>query len=258
MPRFAANIDFLFAEYPRADRFAAAAACGFRGVEMLFPYALPADTLARRIGEAGLETVLINMPAGDWAAGDRGLAALPGREDEFERALDRACDYLAALDCPRLHVLAGIVPPGADRARHRETYLDNLGLAAARVAPLGATVTVEPINPRDIPGYFLTHPAQAKEIVDAVGAANLGLQLDLYHCQIVAGDLTRHIRDLAPVLRHIQIAGVPDRHEPDIGEVHYPPLFEAIDNSGYDGWVGCEYRPRTTTVDGLGWLKPFL
>jgi hydroxypyruvate isomerase len=259
MPRFAANLSFLYGDRPFLDRFAAAAADGFKAVEYLFPYGYPAAELRARLDGRGLKQVLFNAPPGDFDAGERGLACLPGREDEFRRGLvEQAIPYAHALGCPRVHVMAGRVPDGADRARLRATYLANLGWAAGEAAAAGLDVLVEPINPRDIPGYFLNRQEDAHAVIAEVGAPNLKVQMDLYHCQIVEGDLAIKLRRYLPSGRvgHLQIAGVPERHEPDIGEVNYGYLFGLIDELGFDGHIGCEYRPRGDTGDGLGWFQP--
>lgn len=258
MPRFAANLSMMYQEVGFLDRFAAAAADGFRAVEFLFPYAHPAAEIAARLRDAGLENVLFNLPPGDWDRGERGMAALPGREAEFAASIDRALDYAAALGTPRLHVMAGIPGPEIDRARARATYVANLRLAAARAAAAGLEILIEPINTRDIPGYFINRQDEAHAIRAEVGAVNLKVQFDLYHCQIVEGDLTMKLRRDIAHIGHMQIAGVPERHEPDRGEVNYPFLFEQIDALGYGGWIGCEYRPRAGTSAGLGWAKPYL
>ncbi|MBL8697417.1 MAG: hydroxypyruvate isomerase family protein [Alphaproteobacteria bacterium] len=258
MPRFAANLSMMYQEVPFLDRFAAAARDGFKAVEFLFPYAFDAADIAARLRDNGLGNVLFNLPPGNWDAGERGFAALPGREAAFEASIAPALRYAAALGTPRIHVMAGIPPKDADRAACRATYVRNLRLAAARAADAGLDVLIEPINTRDIPGYFLNRQDEAHAIRAEVGAANLKVQLDLYHCQIVEGDLAMKIRrDLAHV-GHMQIAGVPDRQEPDRGEVNYPFLFALIDELGYAGWIGCEYRPRAGSSAGLGWLKPYL
>jgi len=257
MPRFAANLSMMFTEHDFLDRFAAAADAGFAAVEYLFPYDHPADELARRLERAGVEQVLFNLPPGDWAKAERGLAALPGREADFARAVDQALAYAKPLRCPKLHAMAGILAPDADRALARRTYIANLRHAAARAAEADITLLIEPINTRDIPGYFLNRPSEARQIIAEVGAPNLALQFDVYHCQIMVGDLATQIRTHADITGHIQIAGVPDRHEPDVGEINYPYLFDVIDQTGYEGWIGCEYRPKGETADGLGWLKPW-
>ena len=256
MPRFAANLSMLFTELPFLERFSAAAEAGFRGVEFLFPYEHPADALRQRLTSAGVEMVLFNLPPGDWGAGERGLAALPGREDEQRAGVAQALDYAQALDCPRLHMMAGVLPEGADPHACEAVYIDNLHHAAAEAARFGVTLLIEPINPIDMPGYFLTHQAQARRLIAAVGADNVRVQLDLYHCQMTEGRLSRTLTEQWPHLGHIQIAGVPGRHEPDeAGEINYRWLFGELDRLGYDGWVGCEYKPRAGTREGLEWLN---
>jgi len=257
VPRFAANLTMLYNEHPFLDRFAAAAGDGFQAVEYLFPYAYPADVLARRLADSGLQQVLFNAPPGDWDAGERGLACLPGREAAFREGVERALAYADALRCPRLHLMAGLAPAGADRARLRDTYLANLAWAAAQAAPQGVNVLIEPINTRDIPGFFLNRQDEAHAVVVEVGAPNLQVQMDLYHLQIVEGDVAMKLRRYLPTGRvgHVQIAGVPMRHEPDLGELDHDYLFEVIDELGFDGWVGCEYRPAAATSAGLGWFR---
>ena len=258
MPRFAANLSMMYNEHAFLDRFAHAARDGFRAVEFLFPYEHPAAEIKARLAAHGLTQALFNAPPGDWAKGERGIASRPGREAEFKASLGKALEYARVLGNDRLHVMAGLIAPGEDRARHRETYLRNLALAAAEAKPLGITVVIEPINTRDIPGFFLNRQDEAHAVCRDVGAANLKVQMDLYHCQIVEGDLAMKIRQYMPGVGHMQIAGVPERHEPDVGELDYPYLFKVIDDAGYDGWVGCEYRPRKGTSEGLGWLRPWL
>ncbi|MFC5800062.1 2-oxo-tetronate isomerase [Streptomyces formicae] len=260
MPRFAANLSMMYTEHDFPDRFAAASADGFEAVEYLFPYAYDATGLRRRLDDHGLRQVLFNAPPGAWDSGERGLAALPGREAELRSGTDRALEYAAALGCPRVHVMAGLVRPDAtpaELAEHRDTYLANLAWAAERAAGVGVDILIEPINGRDMPGYFLNRQAEAHAVVQDVGAANLKVQLDLYHCQIVEGDLTTTLRRDLPTGRvgHLQVAGVPDRHEPDRGELNIRHLFGVIDDLGFDGWIGCEYRPRAGTSEGLDWLR---
>ena len=266
MPRFAANLSMLYNELAFLDRFAAAAADGFQAVEFLFPYAFEAQALARRLADHGLQQVLFNAPPGDFDAGERGLACLPGREAEFRSGFEQALAYAHALGCPRLHVMAGLAPRGIERARLQATYEANLAWAAGQAAGAGCQVLIEPINSRDIPGFFLNRQDQAHRIVQAIAAPNLRVQMDLYHCQIVEGDVAMKLRQYLPSGRvgHLQIAGVPERHEPDIGELNYPYLFQVIDEvsaaCGWDGWVGCEYRPARGAVAGgtragLGWLR---
>ncbi|MFJ8078432.1 2-oxo-tetronate isomerase [Streptomyces sp. NPDC096176] len=259
MPRFAANLSMMYTEHDFLDRFAAAAADGFEAVEYLFPYAYDATELRHRLDDHGLKQVLFNAPPGSWESGERGIAALPGREAEVRSGIGRALEYASALGCPRVHVMAGLVPPDAEPAElaaHRDTYLANLAHAAEQAAAAGIDILIEPINGRDMPGYFLSRQAEAHAVVQEVGAANLKVQLDLYHCQIVEGDLTTTLRRDLPTGRvgHLQIAGVPDRHEPDRGELDVRHLFEVVDDVGFDGWIGCEYHPRAGTSEGLGWL----
>ncbi|QAU34309.1 2-oxo-tetronate isomerase [Janthinobacterium sp. 17J80-10] len=255
MPKFAANLSLMYNEHAFLERFSAAAADGFAGVEFLFPYDFAALEIRARLDGASLTQVLFNAPPGDWGAGERGIAALPEREEEFRRGFDQALEYAAVLGNRHLHVMAGLLQSGQDRARQHEVYLANLAHAAREAASAGITVLIEPINPRDMPGYFLNRQAEAHAICREVGAANLMVQCDLYHCQIVEGDLATTLRrDLAGI-GHIQIAGVPQRHEPDLGEINYPYLFDLMDALGYAGWVGCEYRPRAGTSEGLAWLQ---
>ena len=257
MPKFAANLSMMFQEVPFLDRFAAARAAGFAGVEFLFPYDFPKEEVAARLNAAGLSQALFNTVPGDFAKGERGLAALPGREAEVQAGVDKALDYAAALGCPTIHCMAGLRPADVPDETLEATYVANLTTTAAKAAGQGIVVVIEPINTRDIPGYFLNYQRQGRKIVERIGAANLKLQLDLYHCQIMEGDLAMHIRDYADITGHVQIAGVPERHEPDVGEVNYPYLYELLDRIGYAGWVGCEYRPRGRTEDGLGWFAPW-
>ena len=249
MPRFAANLSFLFTELPFLDRFEAAARAGFRGVEFMFPYATPAAEIRSRLDASGLELVLFNLPPGHWDKGERGFAALPGREDEFASAVDLALNYAEALACPRLHAMAGLTAHGATRA----AYVANLRLAAEWAAPQGIDILIEPINTRDMPDYFLTRTADARDVIAEVGAPNLGLQLDLYHRHLMEGDVEGAIREFAPLARHMQCADPPDRGEPSTREIDYAHLFRAIDEVGYGGWIGCEYKPRGDTEAGLTW-----
>ena len=258
MPKLAANLSMMYTEHSFLERFGAAAKDGFRGVEFLFPYEHPALEIKSHLEAHGLTQALFNGPPGDWSKGERGMASIPGREDEFKRSVETALDYARVLGNRRLHVMAGLIAPDQDRARHREVYLRNLSYAAAQAAPLGITVVIEPINTRDIPGFFLNRQDEAHAVCAEVGAANLKVQMDLYHCQIVEGDLAMKVRKHMPGVGHMQIAGVPERHEPDLGELNYPYLFKVIDECGYDGWIGCEYRPRAGTSAGLGWAKEYL
>jgi hydroxypyruvate isomerase len=255
MPNFAANLNFLFQELPFLERFGAAAAAGFRGVECLLPYEAPADAIAAELARHKLTLALINLPPGDPAAGERGFGALPGREADFMAGVEQALGYAGATGCTRIHVLSGIWPADRPKAEGARVLAANLRRAADLVAPHGITLLIEPINPRDIPGYFLNTSTEALAILDAVGRDDVKLQLDLYHCQIMEGDLATHLRRLHGRYAHLQIAGVPERHEPDRGEIHYPYLLELIDALGYDGWIGCEYRPAAGTLAGLGWAR---
>lgn len=265
MPRFAANLSMLYNEHAFLDRFAAAAADGFRAVEYLFPYAFEANELAARLRDHQLEQVLFNAPPGDWDGGERGLACLPGREAEFRASIAQALRYAEVLGCPRIHVMAGLAPAAADRAALQATYETNLAWAAQQAQAAGRDVLIEPINMRDVPGYFLNRQDEAHRIVQAIGAPNLKVQMDLYHCQIVEGDVAMKLRQYLPSGRvgHLQIAGVPMRHEPDLGELNCDYLFAVIDelsaNGGWSGWIGCEYRPARGTAPeatsaGLGWM----
>lgn len=258
MPKFAANLGFLFQDMPLLERFAAAARVGFRGVEMPFPYDQPADALAARLQANNLTQVLFHLWPGDWAAGERGLAALPGREEAFAESLERAITYARGLACSRLHAMAGIPPAEVSRATCEAVYVRNLRWAAETLQPYGIRLLIEPINNlRDMPGYFLNTPAQAHQIIEKVGSDNLLLQMDLYHCQVMRGDLAEQIKTHFEVIGHVQIAGNPGRHEPDVGEIHYPYLVDLLDDLGYTGWIGCEYHPQQGTVAGLGWARRY-
>ncbi len=256
MPRFAANLSLLYPEHGFLDRFEAAARDAFEGVEFLFPYAWPAAEITARLRANGLQQVLFNAPPGDWDGGERGLACLPGREAEFREGLQQALRYAQDLGCERLHVMAGRVPAGLTRDAVRPTYVANLRWAAALAAREGVRLMIEPINGRDMPGYFLNRQDHAHELLAEIGAPNVQVQMDLYHCQVVEGDLATKIRQYLPTGRvgHLQIAGVPERHEPDTGELNYPYLLALVDEvaagCGWQGWVGCEYRPRRGAVPG--------
>ncbi len=257
MPRFCANLDWLYTDLPLLDRIGAAAQDGFEGVEFLRPYVRPADELGAAVRAAKLQVALVNGPAGDWDGGARGLAALPGREAEFAATLPVAFEYACALNAPLVHIMSGCAPAGADIQRCHATYIANLKLAAKQAGAAGLRLAIEPINPIDMPGYFLNRQDQAHAIVAEVGAANLGVQMDFYHCQMVEGGLARRFESGKTNIVHIQIAGVPGRNEPDTGEIAYPFLFDLIDRSGYQGWIGCEYKPRTTTREGLAWIRKY-
>ncbi|MFO1155062.1 MAG: 2-oxo-tetronate isomerase [Rhodospirillales bacterium] len=257
MLRFAANLTMMYNEHPFLDRFAAAAADGFKGVEFLFPYDYPAAEVRRRLDDHGLTQALFNAPPGNWAAGERGTASLPGREEEFRRSIATALDYVQVIGNPTLHVMAGLSVAGVERSRQRAVYINNLAYAADQAAGLGVTVVIEPINTRDIPGFFLNRQDDAQAICAELNKPNLKVQFDLYHCQIVEGDLAVRLRRDMPTVGHIQIAGVPERHEPDTGEVNYTYLLGLIEELGYSGWIGCEYRPAGATSAGLGWFDPW-
>ena len=255
MPHFAANLTMMFTEHPFLDRFDAAAEAGFDAVEFLFPYEAAPDAVAERVRRNKLAVALFNMPPGDWAAGERGLAALPGRAGEVRDGLARALDYAEATGAGRLHLMAGLAAaedPAAQRA-----YREAAEFCAGRLGERGLDLVLEPINGRDMPGYFLNDFGAAVRLIREVGLANLKLQLDLYHCQIMHGDVTMALRRLMPVIGHIQVASVPSRNEPDGEEVNWPFLFAELDRLGYAGFVGCEYRPRAGTLAGLGWFAPY-
>jgi len=266
MPRFAANLSLLYPELPFLDRFEAAARDGFPAVEFQFPYEFSAEEIAARARAHDLEVVLFNAPPGQFAAGERGLAALPGRESEFQAGLREALRYAQVLRCPRLHVMSGIVAEPSQRAAMRATLVANLRWAAAQAQPHRVDLLVEPINTRDFPGYFLNRQDEAHALLAEIGAPNLKVQFDLYHCQVVEGDVAMKIRHYLPTGRvgHFQVAGAPQRQEPDVGELNAAYLFEVIDEvaaqCGWQGWVGCEYRPArgavaNGTTQGLGWLR---
>jgi hydroxypyruvate isomerase len=275
MPQFAANLSMMYPELPFLDRFEAAAQDGFKAVEFLFPYAYAPEELAARLQANDLQQVLFNAPPGGidptsidqaWNSNTRGTASIPGREKEFQQGVDMALRYAEALHCPRIHLMAGLLGAGQTHASNQATYVNNLSWAATLAAKQGLDVLIEPINTRDIPGFYLNRQDQAHSIIEEVGAPNLKVQMDLYHCQIVEGDVAMKIRQYLPTGRvgHFQIAGVPERHEPDVGEINYPYLFNVIDEVSktchWDGWVGCEYKPKLGgqpggTRAGLGWFK---
>lgn len=255
--KFAANLSFLYQDLPFLDRITAAARDGFEGVEYLFPYDFPANEIKQRLNDAGIVQALFNAPAGDWAKGERGTASLPGRADEFQAGIRKALDYAGVLGNTRLHVMAGLLPAGADRAAHLAVYQANVAWAAQQAAKQGITVVLEPINQRDMPGYFLSYQHDALAVIEAVGAPNLQVQFDCYHCQIMEGDIVMKLRAMFDRIGHVQIASVPSRNEPDGQELNYPFIFQTLDELGYAGWVGCEYKPRAATSDGLGWLRAY-
>jgi hydroxypyruvate isomerase len=255
MPRFAANLSMMFNEAGFLDRFDRAARAGFKGVEFLFPYEHPAAEIRRRLDANGLTQVLFNMPPGDWAKGERGLAALPGRETEFRDGVHRALEYADALGCKLVHSMAGIVPPGVNQVAAGAVYAANLAWAGEEAHKAGVRIALEPINQRDMPGYFLSTQAQGAAFVEALGRDRMGLQFDVYHVQVTEGDITKRMEQFMPVIAHIQIADVPARNEPGTGEIGWDYVFRRMDQLGYAGWVGCEYRPAGETDAGLGWLK---
>jgi hydroxypyruvate isomerase len=258
MPKLAANLTMMFGEVPFLDRFAAAASAGFKGVEYLFPYDHLALVLKQKLHDHGLVQVLHNLPAGHWGAGERGIACLPDRVDEFKRGVDQAIEYASALECDRVNCLAGILPQGVSADAARETFTGNLRYAAPRLAEAGIKLLIEAINTRDIPGFFLSNTRQAVDVIEAVGSDNLFVQYDIYHMQIMEGHLAKTIEAHLPRIAHMQLAEVPGRHEPGTGEIDYGFLLDFIDRAGYDGWIGCEYIPKAGTVEGLGWTKPYL
>ena len=252
MPRLAANLGHLFTERPLIERFGAAAAAGFTAVELQFPYDLPPAQVKAELARHGLTQLGVNTPQ----CPEFGLASLPGRERDFDAAFARALDYVVAIGGHAIHCMAGVVLP-EQRPAAEMVFIKNLSRATAQAADAGITVLIEPINPRDRPNYFLRHVEHAADIIGKVGAPNLRVQFDFYHVQIMGGDLLTRFQKYLPAIGHVQIAAVPSRGEPDEGEVNYPAVFEAIDRSGYSGWIGCEYKPRTRTEDGLGWAKKY-
>ena len=265
MPKFAANLSMLYPEFDFLDRFEAAARDGFKAVECQFPYAWEAGDIAARLKGNDLQIILLNAATGEFDGGQRGMACLPGRDAEFQAGIGHALKYATALGCKRIHVMAGLLPAGRDRASLYDTYTSRLRWAAQEAGREGIDIMIEPINTRDVPGFFLNRQDHAHQVIKDVAERNLKVQMDLYHCQIVEGDVSTKLRQYLPGgnVGHIQIAGVPDRHEPDLGELNHPYLFSVLDELGYDGWVGCEYRPRAGmqsggTSAGLGWLKPYL
>lgn len=258
MVRFAANLTMMFNEVDFLDRFEAAASAGFKGVEYLFPYDYEPAQLVEKLEAHGLTQILHNLPAGDWAAGERGIACHPDRVGEFQDGVGKAVEYATALGCPQVNCLAGVAPEGVAAEELESTLVGNLKFAAAQLKAAGIRLLIEPINTIDIPGFMLNYPEQARDLIGSVGSDNLYLQHDLYHMQIMQGDLARNIERNMDIIRHMQIADNPGRHEPGTGEINYSYLFGYLDEIGYDGWVGCEYVPATTTDEGLSWLEPYL
>lgn len=255
MPKLAANLSTLFPELDFLERFAAAAKASFRYVEYQFPYAWPAAEIARRARDAKVEVVLHNLPAGDFTKGERGIACLPGRETEFREGVERAIDYAKAANCPRLNCLAGLAPADGE---HFEALVQNVRFAARKLGAAGLQLTLEPINTRTVPGFFLSRSAQAIDVLNAAGEGNAFLQYDFFHMQIMEGDLAKTLERLLARIGHIQLADVPDRHEPGSGEINFDFLLRHLDTLGYSGWVGCEYNPKGDTLEGLKWARPYL
>ncbi len=255
MPKFSANLSMLFTELPFLDRFAAAADAGFNGVEFMFPYAFEADDIAKCLTQHNLTLVLFNLPPGDWDGGDRGRAIFPDAVEAFRDGVGVALRYASILDCRNVHCLAGVLPTSSDKHAAQRTYIQNLQYAADHAGRHGVTVLVEPINTIDIPNYFLTSSAQARAVIDEVGATNIAMQYDLYHMHMMSEHLTTELSANQHRIRHIQLADAPGRHEPGSGTIGFPGLFHHIDAMGYDGWIGLEYRPSTTTAESLKWLK---
>ena len=261
MTRFAANLSMMFSEYAFLDRFAMSAKAGFQGVEFLFPYVWEIDDLATRLSQTGLQQVLFNLPPGDWDNGERGLASLADRQQEFDDGVELALSYAVALSCPRLHVMSGLRDETCSFKQQRACYLDNLIRAAQKATVKNIELLIEPINPHDMPRYFLNDFALALEILQelkASGADDVRLQFDIYHCQRIHGDVITWLERCQPFTRHLQIAGTPDRHEPDVGDLPVQDILAAVKTLHPDLWVGCEYRPETATEAGLDWLKPHL
>ena len=257
MPKFAANLTMLFNEVPFLDRFECAATAGFSAVEFLFPYAFAANDIKARLDAHKLKLVLHNLPAGDWDAGERGIACLPGREDEFRAGVGKAIEYAKALGVTQLNCLAGIAPIAADAAQLRKTFVTNLRFAASELGKSGLRLLIEPINTFDIPGFYLSRANQALHVISEVDVNNLFVQYDIYHAQRMEGELAMTLQKNLAHIGHIQLADNPGRNEPGTGEINYPFLFAHLDRMGYSGWIGCEYKPATTTNNGLDWFKPF-
>jgi 2-dehydrotetronate isomerase len=255
MPRFAANLSMMFNDVPFLDRFEAAAKAGFTSVEFLFPYDHPAEEVGKRLQANGLTQALFNLPPGNWDAGEKGFAALPERFDDLKRSLETALPYAKTTGVKRLHLMAGIASRSEPKAV--EHFYKSVAWAAEFFAPHGLDVVIEPINARNVPGYFLNDFGFARDLINELKIPNLKLQFDIYHCQIIHGDVTMRLREMMPIIGHVQIASIPSRNEPDGEELNYPFLFAELDRLGYKGFVGCEYNPRGKTTDGLGWFKPY-
>lgn len=256
MSRFAANLTMMFTEYPFIQRFEKAAKAGFEAVEFLFPYEYKPEVIAAELTKYNLVQALFNMPPGNWDGGERGMAAIPGREQEFRDNVDIALKYALALKCKKLHAMSGIIT-GLDRQACKKTFVENFRYAAQKLAEHDIMLLVEPINNRDMPDYFIAYQKEAMALVDEVGMPNMAVQLDLYHAQIMSGDLTKLIEYMSKKIGHVQIASVPARHEPDEGELNYSHLYSVLDAVGYKGWIGCEYNPRAQTEDGLSWFASY-
>jgi len=258
MPKFSANLTMLFNEVDFLDRFERASRTGFKGVEYLFPYEWSKEQLAEQLDKHGLEQVLCNLPTGDWLAGERGIACLPGREGEFQEGVGLAIEYARALRCSRLNCLVGITPKEIPAEKIHPTLINNLRFAATALEKEGIRLLVEPLNDQDIPGFYLIHTKDTLQLLEEINNTNLWLQYDIYHMQIMEGNLTRTILDNLAHIAHIQLADNPGRHEPGTGEINYTNLFRSIDEAGYDGWIGCEYKPAGLTEEGLEWVRPYL
>lgn len=257
MPKFCANLTTLFNEVEFMERFELASKVGFEGVEYLFPYAYDKEELVEQLDRYGLVQVLHNLPAGDWEAGERGIACHPDRVGEFQDGVGQAIEYATMLDCKKVNCLAGTTPEGVDADKVRSTFIENLSFAADKLSDAGIKLLIEPINTRDFPGFYLSNTSQAMDIIKAVDSPNLGLLYDVYHMQIMEGDLAKTIARVLSKLEHVQIADNPGRHEPGTGEIYFPFLLAFIDYLDYQGWIGCEYKPDGNTVKGLKWIKPF-
>jgi hydroxypyruvate isomerase len=258
MPKFSANLTMLFGDVDFLKRFEKAANAGFKGIEYLFPYEFEKEQLVNELGRFGLQQVLHNLPAGDWQAGERGIACLPGREGEFQGGVGNAIEYAKALKCPCLNCLVGKTPVEAPPEKVRQTLVNNLRFATTALEKEGIRLLIEPLNDRDIPGFYLVHTRDAVELIEEVNHPNLWLQYDVYHMQIMEGNLTRTIQENIGRIAHIQIADNPGRHEPGSGEINFTSLFRSIDEVEYEGWIGCEYVPATSTEEGLQWIKPYM
>ncbi|MGO9830913.1 MAG: hydroxypyruvate isomerase [Myxococcaceae bacterium] len=258
MPKFAANLSLLFNEVDFIDRFAAAAAAGFRAVEYLFPYAYPKEQLAEKLHRHRLTQVLHNLPAGDWAKGERGIAVMPDRVGEFQDGVATALDYAQVLGCKQLNCLAGVTPTGVDVETADRTLEANLRFAADKLAAAGIKLLVEAINTFDIPGFHVHRTQKTVDLIAATESDNIFIQYDIYHMQRMEGELAGTMKKHLPRIAHVQLADNPGRNEPGTGEINYPYLFNFLDGVGYRGWIGCEYKPLRTTTEGLGWLKPYL